>query len=532
MLQLLVATQSGLKALTAALFLMAFVQPAESAEFERRVAKQWYPFVEWQVDDVTVADAVNPFDVVAWVVFEHEASGEAVRTGMFYDGDGTWKFRFTGTKVGRWTFTTSSEDAAELDGLDGSVEVEPNDDAVLGRGFVTSEGHQWTWSGNGRAFVPQLVMGASIDVYHQDPGGIDADIHRWYVEHGFNGMHTGLAMRWYDLPRDSRSPSKKRGLGPLEKNPNPDPRTFAALERLITSSYEAGGMVHLWQWGDENRGMTPIGLAGGINGEADRRLQRYIAARLGALPGWTMGYGFDLWEWVDEDQLLAWHAYMHEQLGWPHLLGGRIHRHGTPLEDLMTDRLDYIGYETHQPDLSTYTKALKLYPNKPVFMEDRFRVRAPSPYPDKDYTPEMVRRGLWRSLMAGGVANIWGYQPRETGESKPFPNREQIKTYSTFHDRYYRKNMLRDDDRANGACLRARDSSVLLFYFENEQTLQIDLGGVAGEPHAVAVNAQAAYKEIDIGGVSGVVNWTAPAKGDWAVAVTTQAENANGPGQK
>lgn len=513
MLDRIAAGHTCIMTIAAVLLSAATIPRGESAEFEQRVATQGYPVVEWQVDNVTVENAINPFDVLAWAVFEHHDTGETIRTGMFYSGEGTWKFRFTGTKLGRWTFETSSEDAAELDGWRGSVDVEPNNDAVLARGFVTNKDHQWTWSGSGRAFVPQLVMGPSIDTYHQDPERVDADLQRWYAAHGFNGIHIGVAMRWFDIHQD------RRDTAPIEKNPTPDPRTFVALERLIAASYEAGGMVHLWKWGDESRAMTPVGLAGGINGEADKRLQRYIAARLGPLPGWTMGYGFDLWEWVDEDQLVAWHSHMHEQMGWSHLLGGRSHRHGTPLEDLMTDRLDYIGYETHQPNLQTYTDALKLHAQKPVFMEDRFRVREPSPYPDKDYTPEMVRRGMWHSMMAGGVANIWGYMPRATGESKPFPNREQIKTYATFHDRYFQTDMVRDDHRTDGVCLKASNESLLMFYKQDARTLRMDLRGVAGEMRAVAVNTQAAYEELEIGGVSGDYQWRAPTAGDWAVAV-------------
>ena len=78
---------------------------------------------------------------------------------------------------------------------------------------------------------------------------------------------------------------------------------------------------HLWTWGDEQRNMTPARW--GINGNVDKRLQRYIGARLGPLPGWTMGYGFDLDEWVKVSELDVWRDYMHDHLGWPHLLGGR-----------------------------------------------------------------------------------------------------------------------------------------------------------------------------------------------------------------
>jgi hypothetical protein len=104
---------------------------------------------------------------------------------------------------------------------------------------------------------------------------------------------------------------------------DPDPQTFRILENIVTSAHKRGMSVHFWAWGDERRKWTPVGLTGGINGPVDQRLQRYIAARLGPLPGWTMGYGFDLQEWVTEPQVGKWAEYMHQHLGWDHLLMGR-----------------------------------------------------------------------------------------------------------------------------------------------------------------------------------------------------------------
>ena len=74
---------------------------------------------------------------------------------------------------------------------------------------------------------------------------------------------------------------------------------------MVVIAHRNGASLHMWAWGDESRRWTPIGV-GGINGTPDRRLQRYIASRLGPLPGWTMGYGFDLQEWVSESQTQAW----------------------------------------------------------------------------------------------------------------------------------------------------------------------------------------------------------------------------------
>ena len=64
----------------------------------------------------------NPYELVANVTFVHAASGKKHTTGMFYDGGNTWKFRFTSTRPGRWTFVTSSHDE-DLDRKQGTVTI-------------------------------------------------------------------------------------------------------------------------------------------------------------------------------------------------------------------------------------------------------------------------------------------------------------------------------------------------------------------------------------------------------------------------
>lgn len=265
---------------------------------------------EWSLENVSHSS--NAFDVVATVTFTHLASGQKHSTEMFYDGNKTWKFRFTATDTGRWSFITKS-DNPDLDGYSGTVTVNANPNPRAA-GFITNYGNKWARLGTGEVFVPQLVMYCSPTEYYNRPDKIDADIRTFLVEHGFTGFHTYVSCRWFDIDHD-------RSDNINSQDPNPDPRTFEALELLITKVYAVGGTVHIWVWGDEQRRMTPIRW--GINGAADRRLQRYIAARLGPIPGWTMGYGFDLWEWVKPEQLTAWHEYMHAYFGWPHLLGAR-----------------------------------------------------------------------------------------------------------------------------------------------------------------------------------------------------------------
>ncbi len=310
-----------------------------------RVGTLWAPYIEWSLENPTFEG--NPFDVIATATFVHQQSGQKHTTGMFYESGDTWKFRFTGTRAGDWRFSTKSDDP-ELNGKKGTVTINRNRDPDIS-GFITNHGNKWARSkgkeGESKAFVPQLVMYAAPKSFHNKPDKIDADINTILVEHGFNGFHVMGSCHWFDIDKLKSTEIRE---------PNPDRRTFEALELLITKVQAAGGMVHIWMWGDEARRWTP--RRWGLNGEADQRLQRYLAARLGPLPGWTMGYGFDLNEWVTEKDLRMWHTHLHQHLGWPHLLGGRDVGPNQGLDHQkrqIYEGLDYSAYEHHRPTYPT-----------------------------------------------------------------------------------------------------------------------------------------------------------------------------------
>ncbi len=468
----------------------------------------WAPFLEWSLDNATFEG--NPFDVLATATFTHEASGEQHTTPMYFAGDRTWRFRFTGTQTGRWEFSTQSQDP-ELNGHRGVVEIGPSVEPAA-TGFITHVGNKWARpsrpDGRLEAFVPQLVMYATPKYFHEKPEKIDADIATFLAGHGFNGFHVMGSCHWFDIHQQS-----SRDI----EIPNPDPRTFEALELLITRTHAAGGMVHLWAWGDDYRNWTPTRW--GKNGKEDRRLQRYIAARLGPLPGWTMGYGFDNFEWVQSDDLRKWHSYLHGQMGWPHLLGARAH--SNRLSQIF-EGLDYAAYEQHQPDYDKYVETIERRPGKPSFSEDRFRIRKNSQYAFKDYDMEMTRRGLWHSTMAGGVANIWGHLAGDSSDigSTPYPHPEWIKAYAQFFRGRFAADLVRDNRLTDGRCLKRPGKGHYLFYKEGAASVLMDLSEMSGTQHAVAVDARKPYTEIDLGPLPpSRQTWTAPHQSDWAIAV-------------
>ena len=498
---------------------LAVPPPAVRAEqLERRTGTQWAPFVQWKLPNKSIDG--NPFDLTAIVTFTHESSGESRQTAMFYVGDDRYAFRFAGTRAGQWTFVTKSSDP-DLDGRRGAVTIQANEQTL---GFVTGSGSKWArqaGDGRPRAFVPQYVMYGHPGTFHGQAEKIEADIRAFIHQHGFTGFHVPVYCRWFNIEHD-------RSSGIRSNDPNPDARTFEALELLITKVHAAGGAVHLWAWGDESRRQTPAKW--GINGAADRRLQRYIAARLGPLPGWTMGYGFDLDEWVTEEQLGQWRDHMHQQLGWPHMLGGR---HGDPNQGLdhssavsWNRRTDYASYEHHRPTYDVYVAALAAVPGKPAFSEDRFRIRQSRQYRSKDYTEEMTRRGLWHSAMAGGVANIWGRLDGDLeinmgrGASRPYDHPHWIKTCSKFFEHRFQLDSTPHNGLSDGLCLKRASGGQWLFYRQDAGSIQLDLSAAPGPQPAVAVDTKKPYQEIGLGRLAArQQTWQAPYPSDWAVAV-------------
>jgi len=466
-----------------------------------------YESVEWTFKDVSYRG--NPFDIIAKAVFTHEQTGEKITTELYYDDGGVFKLRFTPTRIGLWKFVTSSKNK-KLNDLTGQIQAGENPGAA---GFVTNFANKWGFSGTGEAFVPQLVMYANVEHFYDSPGRINEDIKTFFDGHGFNGFHTIVLCRWFDLNKTNYNEIDS-------EDPNPDPKTFRALELLTTKVNAAGGFVHIWVWGDEQRKQTPVKW--GINGKVDRRLQRYICARLGALPGWTAGYGFDLQEWVTKDDLRKWHEFMNDHLGWRHLLGGR-----SPKLTQIYDGLDYISYQQHRPGYETYVKGMEQYPDKPCFFEDRFRVRDSERYRSKDYNADMTRRGLWHSTMAGGAANIWGHliPPRTDDMSNVYPNKNQILTYSKFWEKRFGKDMVPDKSLADGFCLRQPDRS-LVFYKENADSIKMDVSELVGPIKATAVDTRVDYKEIRLDGIEAEAGqiFKAPYKSDWAIATVRAAE--------
>jgi len=498
------------------------------------------PFLEWTL---TYAGAEeNPYDVEAVAVFTHE-DGAVKRSLMYYAGDNTWKFRFTGTQTGEWQILTQGP--GTLNGKTGQVTIR-KDPVKTHNGFIAPNGHRWRWEGTRQVFVPQLVMAGEPDAYWNsnelNQSKIEFTVNRFLEETKFTGLHMQVGGRWFDIKRKNTTVEGGYIMGPQ----NPDPRTFEVIEQMLMQLEEHDGMLHLWLWGADAWGYGHQGPAGigGPESETAERLFRYLAARLGALPNWSMGYGWDLEEWTSPEQLSTWKNSLEEYLGgWDHVIGGRAHHRGDPPQEVFWAG-DYTGYTSFRPNYDVYLETIQHNPDRPSFQEDRFRIRIKDQFFFKDYTPEMLVRGLWHSTLAGGVANIWGNLTAGPGDnlSAGFNDNGimlegQINTYHEFFfgkNRFLEElspaNQLTDYKKgveitrygggALNVCSKSPDNTKFIFYREGCEAIRMDLSGMEGTRSAVAVDIQRPYQEIKLGKLAVAdQNWQAPYASDWVIAV-------------
>ncbi|MGB3617629.1 MAG: DUF5060 domain-containing protein [Catalinimonas sp.] len=489
----------------------------------------WEPYMEWSITDNSFSGN-NPYDVVARVVFEHIPTKKQHITEMFYAGDNEgshiWKFRFTGTATGQWKYSSESQNK-ELDGLHGNFEIVENGDSAQ-MGFLSHRNNQYSmvYGNKGEVkpyrfmvFMDQakfLVFDSHLKskTFDEHPLFLyqDSNLVQAYIDEAANNafdvlyFHPGYSHVWTD------GTDTANGI-------NPRIETFEILENMITQAHKQGKRLHIWMWGDQERVATPIPLKGGINGEVDQRLQRYIAARLGPLPGWSMGYGFDLHEWTNQQNLNHWAAFMHQHLGWDHLLSAR----GFTLEgDNNMNSYDGFGRNVelftsaHGPkNKREVLEDMQSDSTRPHFYEERHSYKRPKFDLDMDGT----RRLMWWQMLSGGMGGWYGFygDGRNTVEkgNYPYQNPEQFFTAKRFWDTYIDFDMKATIDGKTELMMLEGKHKVII-YAEESDAIQLPEKSFAES--YIAFDTKITYREIPFDKPTTNV-WYPPYASDWVVVV-------------
>lgn len=371
---------------------------------------------------------------------------------------------------------------------------------------------KYVWSNTQQAVVPKYVIlgdNSGIDLSTVTQSSIDTFLNDFFDNHGFNGVHVPVYGQWFHIGTFDVTNSDSAI----------DQATFDTLLMIINTVYGRGGHVHLWQWGDSARGWSSAQLANGIMGAEEQSLLDEIYGQMNDVPGWSMGYGFDLWEWVTSSDLQAWHDYLNAKPDFRHLIGGRAQKN--EINQIYQGTTNwYNGYEQHEPSYSTLVSTADHASPHPAHSEDRFRVRNSAT--GKDFTEDQTRIHLWNTTMAGGVAGIYGNLGSDgTADSSSYSNAVELLTHETFWHTTprFRKDMVRDNALVTGG-VALRDGNTHYVYFVESTGSQIDFSFSGSDKQAIAVDTAAAYSEIDLGILtSGSNSWTPPHTSDWAIAV-------------
>ncbi len=415
-----------------------------AAQLARTV--ELYQWCDFPVDAPNAASGIAKWDVEGSCLWTHE-NGTIRRTSLvWYSGSNhTYVYRFGGSLQGRWTGKTTSPVAA-LNGLELGVTVGPsrNPDRTGWSGQIPGQpgawAHQKGVEGKLVKRTPILIMMPDVQRWHNDLGRMRAFVKEFNGDHGFNGGHIStIGLGWFDV-------AAKGSLSTAP--PAPDVRTFAALEAAASEWSERGGWLHLWMWGKGDTGDFSK-LSGGHNGPHSKRINRYLAARLGPVPGWSMGIGWDVEFWADESKLKWWLDDLVPQFGgWHHWIGhrysdsdigkghdpepanrGEYLARGLRWNALRPAHEQYAGWEHWSTVTSdaAIDKARAVLPDRPIMSEDRFRQRQGAwrqkdMRADDDILKEIPR---WATR---GVGAIYGrlLQPGTDG-SEPWPNKTAIK---------------------------------------------------------------------------------------------------------
>ncbi len=526
-------------------------QRGNGPHFQERKARMW-EYEEWTLDNATWKG--NPFDVVAKVTFIHTSTGDQHVTAMFYAGDNQWKFRFTGTRQGEWNFFTSSGDG-DLDGHTGSVMVSERRSKKM-KGFLTSVGNKFAVMEEDRdhlnGYVYQVYMNQQdFEQQYKHNSRILGNSERAHLirdywndtrKNGFNIYFFSPFYSWFRMGALSINDFSGSADAVLD---TPDPTLFETLETAIIYAHERGGRTHIWAWGDNDRKQTPNFLADGIRGKRHRRLIRYIAARLGPLPGWSMSFGFDTIEMPNSEDDCAWWAdELNKTMGWPHILtsrGWKNDRFGANSYAGFSGSYELTTTDKGPSGYNEIKKHLDTNKNKPSIYEERHTFNRWKCWPHPVKQPERLnetgsRRLIWWQAMAGGMGGFFGHFSERFNDYGPFHPKGPCGYYPESLKRAFRTfrkfwkngrlklNMSPDNDRVlnetTGYCLAATDKNQFIFFVEATDKAAIDLSGMPQNRKIFVLDTKSAYDEKPLGTFRpGVHTINFGRTSDWVIAV-------------
>lgn len=261
--------------------------------------------------------------VAVWDIYEFEAEGPTdgnpfldvdfravfslgnrqVPVPGFYDGDGSYKLRFSPDTAGDWQFETVSN-AEALNGLSGSVIATAPRPGVRGPVRVNNKTHFAYADG-----TPFLSFGTTCYAWTHQTIELQNETLDTLAEAGFNKIRMGVFPKHYPYNRNPALHPVYEKTGPGDADMDfdrPNPEAFRHFEDQIGKLAEMGIeadiiLFHPYdRWGYAD--MTP---------EQDCRFLAYLAARISAYRNvwWSLANEYDFL--LNTKPMELWHRFCH-----------------------------------------------------------------------------------------------------------------------------------------------------------------------------------------------------------------------------
>ena len=315
----------------------------------------------------------NPFLLEMKATFVHELTGQSIEIPAYYDGNDTWKVAFMPTKVGRWSWTSTSSDA-ELDGHSGVLTaIESEHQGLLAAD--PSAPNKWHYTETGSVIPVGLFVQGMLD---------DAS------DEEFSRLAEFLSAHHFSLINFRLSEHDKAfsDVNTLTM----DLALWQRLESRVEMLTEDGLGIDIMLYTDDSGRPSFAGQS-----EAELLLIRYMIARLASFPSVLINTGIDLVEYRDQ----AWVNWFGDHVSnldpYNHPISSR---YGGGSGQLIMDGQTFnsVGARNStMSDLLTAYDQSDLVPtmNNDNWSEDLVDING--------HTPADLRRAVWKAIVAGGV---------------------------------------------------------------------------------------------------------------------------------
>ena len=317
----------------------------------------------------------NPFLVEIEATFTHTGSGKKLALPGYYDGNNTWKIGFMPTKIGDWTYKTSSSTGA-LSGQNGTI----NAVASGHKGFLARDKNhpdKWRFSDGPYAVPIGVFVNAMLEEAPAPTFTAMADFVR------DNNMHLlNFRISENDKAFDNVG-GQTMHLGRWKR-----------LEKRMEILTERGLGVDIMLYTDDS-GKPSFGP----KSPQEKLLIRYTVARLCGFPSVFFNSGIDLIEYRDQ-AWVNWYGNKVKSLDpYGHPVSSR---YGAGSGNLKMTGQTYNSKGGRNSKMIDIQAAYAPGDGVPASNNDNWSEDLPGNI--NGHTPADIRRALWKATVAGGMA--------------------------------------------------------------------------------------------------------------------------------